>query len=104
MNLSGWREFWEEFRESKSGLFGAGLTLVLILAALFAPLISPQNPYDLTQLFLEDSNLAPQWVLGKFMLGSDGQGRDLYSAILYGLRVSLYVACPARCFRPSSAP
>lgn len=91
MNLSGWREFWEEFRESKSGIFGAALTLLLILAALFAPLISPQNPYDLTQLFLEDSNLAPKWTLGKFMLGSDGQGRDLYSAILYGLRVSLYV-------------
>ena len=91
MNLSGGREFWEEFRESKSGLFGAALTLLLILTALFAPLISPQNPYDLTQLFLENSNMAPKWVLGKFMLGSDGQGRDLYSAILYGLRVSLYV-------------
>jgi peptide/nickel transport system permease protein len=91
MNLSGWREFWEEFRESKSGIFGAALTLLLILAALFAPLISPQNPYDLTQLFLENSNMAPKWALGKFMLGSDGQGRDLYSAILYGLRVSLYV-------------
>jgi len=91
MNLSGWREFWEEFRESKSGLFGAALTLFLILAALFAPLISPQNPYDLTQLFLENSNLAPKWALGQFMLGSDGQGRDLYSAIMYGLRVSLYV-------------
>jgi peptide/nickel transport system permease protein len=91
MNLSGLREFWEEFRESKSGLFGAALTLFLILAALFAPLISPQNPYDLTQLFLENSNLAPKWALGQFMLGSDGQGRDLYSAIMYGLRVSLYV-------------
>jgi peptide/nickel transport system permease protein len=91
MNLSGWHEFWVEFRESKSGLFGAGLTLALILAAVLAPAISPQNPYDLTQLFLENSNLAPKWTPGMFMLGSDGQGRDLYSAILYGLRVSLYV-------------
>jgi peptide/nickel transport system permease protein len=91
MNLSGWRDFWGEFRESKSGIFGAALTLLLILAAFLAPVISPQNPYDLAQLFLEDSNLAPKWALGKFMLGSDGQGRDLYSAILYGLRVSLYV-------------
>jgi peptide/nickel transport system permease protein len=91
MNLSGWHEFWEEFRESKSGLFGAGLTLALVLAALLAPVISPQNPYDLTQLFLEDSNLEPKWTFGKFILGSDGQGRDLYSAMLYGLRVSLYV-------------
>jgi peptide/nickel transport system permease protein len=57
--------------------------------------LSPQNPYDLTQLFLENSNLAPtlfsEWSYSHFMLGSDGQGRDLYSAILYGLRVSLYV-------------
>jgi len=91
MFSAGWRDFWTEFSESKSGLFGAGLTLLFIAAALLAPVISPQNPYDLTQLFLENSNLAPKWVLGKFMLGSDGQGRDLYSAILYGLRVSLYV-------------
>jgi peptide/nickel transport system permease protein len=91
MFFAGWGEFWAEFRESKSGLFGAGLTLVFILASLLAPVISPQDPYDLTQLFLQNSNLAPKWIPGMFMLGSDGQGRDLYSAILYGLRVSLYV-------------
>lgn len=88
-------EFWQEFRESKSGLIGAGVTLLFIAAALLAPVISPQNPYDLTQLFLENSNLAPtlfeKWSYSQFMLGTDGQGRDLYSAILYGLRVSLYV-------------
>lgn len=86
-----WLEFWDEFKESKRGVVGAALTLILILAALFASWISPQNPYDLTQLFLENSNLPPHWSLGSFMLGSDGQGRDLFSAILYGLRVSLYV-------------
>jgi peptide/nickel transport system permease protein len=91
MFFLGWREFWAEFRESKSGVFGAGLTLAFVLAALLAPFLSPQDPYDLTQLFLKYSNLPPKWTLGIFMLGSDGQGRDLYSAILYGLRVSLYV-------------
>jgi len=91
MAASQWGEFWEEFRESKSGLFGAGLTILLMLAALLAPLLSPQDPYDLTQLYLRNSNLAPTWSFSIFALGSDGQGRDLYSAILYGLRISLYV-------------
>lgn len=90
-----WIEFWQEFRESKSALFGLFLTVLFIIVAVFAPVLSPQNPYDLTQLFLENSNLAPtlfsEWSYSHFMLGSDGQGRDLYSAILYGLRVSLYV-------------
>lgn len=95
MNRPGWSEFWEEFREGKSGLFGAGVTLLCLLAALLAPLISPQDPYDLSQLYLENSYMAPtllqKWSYTDFMLGSDGQGRDMYSAILYGLRISLYV-------------
>jgi peptide/nickel transport system permease protein len=95
MSKLGWSEFWEEFRESKTGLFGAGLTLACLLASLTAPLISPQNPYDLTQLYLENSYMAPtltqRWSYTHFMLGSDGQGRCMYSAILYGLRISLYV-------------
>ncbi|KIX15782.1 ABC transporter permease [Dethiosulfatarculus sandiegensis] len=90
-----WIEFWQEFRESKSAMFGLFLTVLFIIVAVFASVLSPQNPYDLTQLFLENSNLAPtlfsEWSYSHFMLGSDGQGRDLYSAILYGLRVSLYV-------------
>jgi ABC-type antimicrobial peptide transport system permease subunit len=57
--MNNWREHWEEFSESKRGLFGAALTLLLIAAALLAPAISPQDPYDLTQLFLDKSNLAP---------------------------------------------
>jgi peptide/nickel transport system permease protein len=93
--MNNWREHWEEFRESKRGIFGAALTLLLILVALLAPVISPQDPYDLTQLYLDKSNLAPtvfkQWAYTNFMLGSDSQGRDMYSTILYGLRISLYV-------------
>jgi peptide/nickel transport system permease protein len=89
------REYWDEFRESKLGLFGAVLLCILILASLLAPIISPQNPYDLTQLFLDKSNLPPalftDWSQSQFMLGSDSQGRDMFSAILYGLRISLYV-------------
>jgi len=93
--MSKLREYWDEFRESKRGIFGAILTCVLILAAFLAPVISPQNPYDLTQLFLEKSNLPPalfsEMSRSEFMLGSDSQGRDMFSAILYGLRISLYV-------------
>ena len=69
-------------------------TLCLLIAFL-APIISPQNPYDLTQLYLQNSHMPPtllsKWSYEPFVLGSDGQGRCMYSAILYGLRISLYV-------------
>lgn len=84
-------EFWEEFKESPSGIVGAVITLLCVSAALLAPLLSPQDPYDLAQLFLKDSFMPPTWSFGQFFLGSDGQGRCLFSAILYGLRISLYV-------------
>ena len=89
-------DYWDEFRESKRGVFGAILTCILILVALLAPVISPQNPYDLSMLFLDKSNLSPNLFTDiskcQFLLGSDAQGRDMLSAILYGLRISLYVA------------
>lgn len=95
MNWAGLAEFWVEFRESKAGLVGAVITLVCLLVAVLAPVISPQNPYDLVGLYLQDSNQAPNLLKNlsyeKFMLGSDGQGRCMYSAILYGMRISLYV-------------
>jgi peptide/nickel transport system permease protein len=88
-------EHWTEFREDASGLLGLGLTLGCVLAALLAPLISPQNPYDLTQLFLQNSHLSPtllaRWSYEPFILGSEGQGRCMLSAILYGMQISLLV-------------
>ncbi|MFT3959837.1 ABC transporter permease [Propionivibrio sp.] len=70
--------------------------LALFLAALAAPLISPQNPYDLAQLNVADGRLPPGSAadaggVGRYWLGSDDQGRDMLSAILYGLRISLLV-------------
>ena len=59
MNRPGLREFISEFKESKSGVLGAGLTLICFWAALLAPVISPQNPYDLSQLYLQNSYLPP---------------------------------------------
>lgn len=74
------------------------ILLVLVVAALAAPLISPQNPYDLMQLDVADGRLPPGSVStnradggSRYWLGSDDQGRDMASAILYGLRISLVV-------------
>lgn len=88
-------QFWIEFREGGSGVVGALLTAACILAALTAPWVSPQDPYDLTQLLLDNSNRPPNllaaWRYEPFLLGSDGQGRCMLSAIFYGMRISLAV-------------
>ena len=67
---------------------------VIAVAAAFAPLIAPQNPFDLASFDLLDAELPPIWLEGsdpRFLLGTDAQGRDLFSAILYGTRISLMV-------------
>lgn len=84
----------QEFFSSKLAVFGLLLLCCVILAAVFAPWLSPQNPYDLAGLDLMDSRLIPgsKGANGMtYLLGTDGQGRDIFSAILYGLRVSLSV-------------
>jgi peptide/nickel transport system permease protein len=89
-----WRRAAADFAESRLALLGLALLLVLIGIALFAPWIAPQNPYDLAQLDLLDNKLAPgeRSASGRtFLLGSDEQGRDMLSAIFYGLRISLCV-------------
>src|SRR6267142_5278439 len=87
---------WSEFRESRVAVAALGVVLMLIVLAAAAPWIAPQNPYDLAQLSILDNMLAP----GSrgdmlYLLGTDDQGRDLLSAILYGLRMSLFVAVTA---------
>ena len=65
-----------------------------MLSALFAQAIAPFNPYDLASLDLMNAHLGPSWTeMGdeRFWLGTDDQGRDLYSTILYGLRLSLKI-------------
>ena len=95
MNSSRFVEFWREFRRTKGGVLGLILLTLLILAAVLAPALSPQNPYDLAELALENSFKPPQIIThfawNNFMLGSDGQGRCLFSAVLYGMRTSLIV-------------
>lgn len=88
-----WR-LWKEFAQSKLAVTGLVTLLVIALVAILAPLISPQNPYDLAQLDILDGKLAPgeASMTGKhYLLGTDDQGRDMLSGIFYGLRTSLGV-------------
>ena len=91
---SPYRLMWHDFAESPVALVGLLVVLLIALLALFAPWIAPQNPYDLGQVSVLDSRLPPGEASMDgytFWLGTDGAGRDLWSAILYGLRISLSV-------------
>ena len=86
--------FFAEYMESSLAAVGLGLLVMILLAAVFAPWIAPQDPYDLSRLDILDGGLPPGSRAangGILLLGSDAQGRDLLSAILYGLRISLGV-------------
>jgi peptide/nickel transport system permease protein len=82
------------FRRSKLTMLATAITLLFFLVAIFAPLIAVQNPFDPAQLQLMNSRIPPLWAAdgqSPFLLGTDEQGRDMLSAILYGLRISLIV-------------
>ena len=86
---------WRTFSSDYIALGGLCVLSILILAALFAPLLVPQNPYDLAQLNILDARLPPGASSFDekiyYLLGTDDQGRDIYSAIIYGMRISLGV-------------
>ncbi|MDX0583739.1 ABC transporter permease subunit [Sinorhizobium medicae] len=87
-------DLWWSFTHSKTAMFSAALLGILILTALFAPLIAPQNPYDGAALDMWKAELPPLWEEGgewPFLLGTDTQGRDMLSAILYGTRISIII-------------
>lgn len=90
-----WQRLRREFVANKLAMFGLVLLLLAIGVAVFAPWISPQNPYDIGKLDIFDSKLSPgsKDAAGTmtYWLGTDGQARDLLSAIFYGLRTSLMV-------------
>lgn len=88
------RRFVRTFAEDRVAVLGFALFVLIVLLAVCAPLITPQNPYDLSKVDLMDSRLPPGEQMGAGFtawLGTDGVGRDLYSGILYGLRISLMV-------------
>jgi peptide/nickel transport system permease protein len=90
--------FWDEYRENWFAVVALAIVALVVAAALAAPLITPQDPYDLANLNLMDARRPPGHVgSGGYVhwLGTDAQGRDLYSAILYGLRISLQMGVAA---------
>jgi len=98
MEESPLKRFISDFCASRLATAGAVLLLLILFIALFAPWISPQNPYDLAQLDVMDARLEPGAKLGNghtALLGTDDQGRDMLSGIFYGLRISLLVASSA---------
>lgn len=88
------QRFVSEFAASRIALFGLVVFLAIVAIAVLAPWIAPQNPYDLAQLDIMDGRLEPGTVGGAgftYWLGTDDQGRDMLSGIMYGLRISLMV-------------
>lgn len=82
------------FLRDKVAMFSAFVFACFLVAALAAPIIAPTDPYDLTSIDIMDSELPPAWMEygdSKFVLGTDEQGRDIFSTILYGARLSLTI-------------
>ena len=95
-------DFYYAFRHSPVAMVSAVVSLLLILSAVFAPLIAPYNPFDPTSLNLMNGFTAPMepnaFTGESFLMGTDDQGRDVFSTILYGMRISLFVGFAAVLF------
>ncbi|KRD95826.1 ABC transporter permease [Bosea sp. Root381] len=82
------------FRRTPAAWLSALVLAILVASAFLAPLIAPQNPYDLSQIYIDKAEIPPIWSADgewPFLLGTDPQGRDVLSAILYGTRISLII-------------
>jgi len=82
------------FRSSPTAMVAALIAFVCIFSSVFAGWVSPTDPFDLAKLELSDARLPPAWLdggVGKYLLGTDDQGRDILSALIYGARISLVV-------------
>jgi len=94
-----WKRWWasdlrHEFVRSPTALIAAAIALLCVIGALLAPWLAPHDPSDLAHLDLADSHLPPAWMAdgrATYPLGTDDQGRDMLSALLHGLRISLMV-------------
>ena len=87
-------DVWHSFRSSPVAMLAAVIALICVFCAVFAEFVAPHNPFDLASLELMDSRLPPAWMEGgssKYLLGTDDQGRDILSALMYGARISLFV-------------
>ncbi|WP_422027327.1 ABC transporter permease [Roseovarius sp.] len=93
-----WRFVFKRFLGDPVAMAAGIVLLLLILMAIFAPFIAPQNPYDLMQLDIMDSEMPPSWRDGgdeRFLLGTDAQGRGVLSTIMYGTGISLLIGIGA---------
>ena len=91
---SGWRKFWADYSDSPLTVVALLIFGAILFIAIFAPFVSPTNPYDLATVDIMNSRLPPgseDFVGNIYLLGTDGAGRDMLSSIFYGLRVSLGV-------------
>lgn len=87
-------DIFHSFLRSKVTVVAAVVTALYFIGALFAPWIAPHDPFDLAGISILDARVPPVWMDGsdpRFLLGTDDQGRDVFSAILYGSRISLAV-------------
>ncbi|CAN5461942.1 ABC transporter permease [soil metagenome] len=87
-------EVWLSFRSSPVAIGAAVVAVACVFCALFAEFVAPHNPFDLATLDLADSRLPPAWMEGgkaTYALGTDDQGRDVLSALMYGARISIIV-------------
>ena len=87
-------DFFYHFKRDKITVISTIIFIILVILAVFSPLIAPYDPYNLQILNIMDSEMPPIWQQGsddRFLLGTDDQGRDLWSTILYGMRVSLMI-------------
>lgn len=94
--MSGWRDsdVWFSFKATPSAWVALAVAVLCLLGAAFAPWVAPHDPFDPASLHLSDALLPPAWSAGgqaQYVLGTDDQGRDILSAILYGARISLSV-------------
>jgi peptide/nickel transport system permease protein len=91
-------DLWHDFVSSRTAMLAAAMALLCVGGALFAPWLAPHDPSNLATLDLADSHLPPAWLAdgrATYPLGTDDQGRDILSALLYGARVSLMVGLSA---------
>ncbi|MCK6432185.1 MAG: ABC transporter permease [Burkholderiaceae bacterium] len=89
-------DVWHSFRSSPTAVGAALIAAVCLLGALGAEWVAPFNPFDLATLELGDARRPPAWAQGgssQYLLGTDDQGRDIFSAVIYGARISLFVGC-----------
>ncbi|TXC66602.1 ABC transporter permease [Piscinibacter aquaticus] len=87
-------DVWHSFRSSPVAMAAAAVAALCVFCAAFAPWVAPHDPFDLASLELADSRLPPAWEeegKPKYLLGTDDQGRDILSALMYGARISLLV-------------